>query len=598
MCADCEHVASSTRTATSDVLVRTTALLFSIGGVASVLLSLEALRVGGRHAVLLLVLSGAAVVTGPVLVAVGPQIPVRGIAVAVLVGGLALGVGTAMAPTIALALAAAAIAMLIAIESMLFLRRRVAWLLVTVSGLAQVVPLLVGHGVPPLVGAAFVALWAGVAWAVGVLARQASTAGVDALTGLADRRGWDAALEQAIDRRQRRGWPLSLALVDIDHFKLVNDERGHAAGDDLLRATAEAWREIDVPGMVLGRRGGDEFAVLLPGATGPDALALAERLCRAAPAAVSCGVAEHMEGETVAEVLRRTDAALYAAKAAGRGRTVLSERRRNRLVDDLVRGMAHGEVRVELQPVIDLPTRSAVGVEALARWDHPRLGPVPPVEFVAAAEDGGVIDQLGATVLRLACRDAHTLQAAWDESVILGVNVSGHELAGQGYATRVLEALAEERWPATQFALEVTESVVEASGPTALRALRELRRAGVRVGIDDFGTGYSSLSRLDELPADFLKLDRQFLTSLTTSQRRAGMVRALLKLCEELGMLVIAEGVETPEQARLLEEMGCPGAQGYHYGRPARVEALAAAPWRWLDAEPSLTSTPPLASAG
>ncbi|GIG41467.1 putative bifunctional diguanylate cyclase/phosphodiesterase [Cellulomonas phragmiteti] len=583
-------MATSTRTGTSDVLVRTTAFLFTVGGVSAALLSLDVVRVDGPRGGPLLGLALAAAATGPVLLAVGPRIPTRGLAATVLVGGAALGIGTSMAPTLTLALASAALAMLVAIESMLFLRRRVAWVLVAVAVTCQVVPLLVVHDVPPLVCAAYAVLWVGVAWAVGVLARHASTAGVDALTGLADRRGWDAALEQAIDRRERRGVPLSLALVDIDHFKLVNDEGGHAAGDDLLRATADAWRELDVPGMVLGRRGGDEFAVLLPGVTGPEAHAVADRLCAAAPAAASCGVAEHVEGETVAEVLRRTDTALYAAKAAGRGRTVLSERRRSRLVDDLVRGLAAGDLRVALQPIVDVASCTVVGVEALARWDHPRLGPVPPVEFVAAAEDGGVIDQLGAAVLALACADAHVLQAAWGHPVQMGINVSGRELVGQGYAARVLAGLQAARWPATQFVLEVTESVVEASGPAALRALRTLREGGIRIAIDDFGTGYSSLSRLDELPADYLKLDRQFLTSLTTSTRRTGMVRALLGLCAELDMRVIAEGVETAEQATLLEELGCPAAQGYHYGRPVPVAELAARPWRMVPAAPPVAS--------
>jgi len=574
-------VASSTRAGTSDVLVRTTGLLFTIGGVAAALLSVDVLLVGDDPlGGVLLALALAAALTGPVLLAVGPRIPVRAVAMGVLVGAGVLGVGTTLAPTLTLALAAASLAMLVAIEAVLFLPRRDSWVLVGLAALWQVLPLLTVHDVPVLVVAAYVVLWCGVAGAVGVLARHASTAGVDALTGLADRRSWDAALAQAIDRCERRGVPLSLALIDIDHFKRVNDQRGHAAGDDLLRATADAWRGVDVPGLVLGRRGGDEFAALLPGCTGPEALAVADRLCAVAPAAASCGVTEHVPGESAADVLRRTDASLYAAKAAGRGRTVLSERRHHRLVDDLARGIAAGELRVELQPVVDLATGAVGGVEALARWDHPRLGPVPADEFVAAAEEGGLIDELGTAVLTLACADAHVLQAAWGVPVRLGVNVSGRELVEQGYAGRVLRALEAARWPTTQFVLEVTESVVEGSGPAALRALATLRAAGVRVAIDDFGTGFSSLSRLDELPADLLKLDRSFLSSLTTSARRTVMVRALLAMCADLDMLVVAEGVETPEQARLLQDLGCPAAQGYLYGPPQPVAELAARPWR------------------
>ncbi len=558
----------------ADVLVRTTAFLLAVGGLAAALLSLDAVRTASTHSGALLALAVAAATAGGLLLVLGVRLTRRGVKAVVLVAAAALGTGTTLAPSLTLALASASLTTLVAVESALFLRRWHAWLLVAVAGTWQVAALHVVHGVHLLVCGAYALLWCGVAGVVDVLARHASSAHVDALTGLPDRRGWDAELEQAIDRRVRRGTPLSLALIDIDHFKLVNDEQGHAAGDDLLRATADAWRAVDVPGMVLGRRGGDEFAVLLPGLTGDAAHAVAERLCAAAPTAASCGVAEHLDGESGAEALRRTDAALYAAKAAGRGRTVLSERRRHRLVDDLARAIDHGDVRVALQPVVHLATRSVVGVEALARWDHPRLGPVPPAEFVAAAEDGGIIDDLGAAVVALACADAHELAARWGRAVPMGVNVSGRELTAQGYADRLLATLGAARWPADLFVLEVTESVVEGSGPTALRTLHTLREHGVRVAIDDFGTGWSSLSRLDELPADFLKLDRAFLTSLPTSTRRTAMVRALLRLCDELGMEVIAEGVETAEQARLLEDLGCPAAQGYHFGRPAPVGVL------------------------
>ncbi|KSW14054.1 bifunctional diguanylate cyclase/phosphodiesterase [Cellulomonas sp. B6] len=570
---------TTTRSGTPDVLVRTTAALFVVGGASAALLSAEVLRTDGARGAALLVAALAAAACGPLVLAVGPRTTTRGFGAAVLVAGTVLGVGTAVAPTLALALAAACLTVLVAIESTMFLRRRDAWAMVGLASTWQLVALVGVHHVPVLVCAALAVLWCGVAAAVDMLARQASTARVDALTGLADRRGWDAALERAIERSGRRGTPLSLVLVDIDHFKHVNDARGHAAGDDLLRATADAWRGALPPGAVLGRRGGDEFAVLLPGTTGGAAAVVAERLSGVAPTPASCGVAEHVVGETAAEVLRRTDAALYAAKAAGRGRTVLSERHRHHLVDDLADAIRHGGLRVELQPVVGLTSFQVGGVEALARWDHPRLGPVPPTEFVALAEDAGLIDELGAAVVRLACADAHELQERWGRAVALSVNVSGRELTAQGYADRLLATLHAARWPAGQFVLEVTESVVEASGPTSLRAIETLRAGGVRVAIDDFGTGWSSFSRLDELPADFLKLDRSFLPSLTTSSRRAAMVRALLALCDELGVLVVAEGVETPEQARLLEELGCPAAQGYHYGRPAPVDVLAAAPW-------------------
>ncbi|MBO0924631.1 bifunctional diguanylate cyclase/phosphodiesterase [Cellulomonas sp. zg-ZUI199] len=587
-------MAPTTRTGTADVVVRTTAGLFLVGGGAAALLAVDVVRSGDPRGGMLLAVAVAAALTGTVLLVVRPHIPRRTLGATLLVGAATLGVGTALAPTPTLALASASLAMLLGVESTLFLRRRDAWAVVGFASAWQVVPLLVVHDLPVLVCASYVALWCGVAGVVGVLGQHASTAGVDALTGLPDRRAWDAALEQAIDRHERRGMPLSLVLLDLDHFKRVNDEHGHAVGDELLRGAADAWRGLDVPGMVLGRRGGDEFAVLLPGRTGEEAVTLADRLCAAAPTAASCGVAEHAEGETAAEVLRRTDAALYAAKAAGRGRTVLSERQPHRLVDDLAAALAARALHVELQPVVDLASGAVTGVEALARWDHPRLGRVPPADFVTAAEDGGLIDDLGAAVLALACADGRVLETAWGRQVLLGVNVSGHELVGQGYADRVLRVLQDAGRPADRLVLEVTESVVEASGPAAQRALTTLREHGVRIAIDDFGTGFSSLSRLDELPADLLKLDRAFLTTLTTSPRRQVLVRELLHLCEELDIVVVAEGVETAEQASLLQELGCRAAQGYRFAPPQPVAELARVPWGHL-VPPSGSAPPPRA---
>lgn len=569
---------TSERRGPPDVIVRTTAFLVTVGGAAAVLLAAD-LVLSGRRGGLLLVAPVAAVVAGPLLLALAPRIPRRGLVATILVAGTLLAVSTALAPSSTVALGIASLTLLLAVESTLFLRAAVAWTLVALVSAAQVTALRAEHGVPPLVCAAAVVLWAGVALAADVLGRRASTAHVDPLTGLPDRRGWDDELEHAIDRRERRGTPLSLALVDIDHFKRVNDVHGHAAGDELLRRTADVWRSFEVPGMVVGRRGGDEFAVLLPGLTGPQARDVAEHLCAIAPTPASCGVAEHAVGETATEVLRRTDSALYAAKAAGRGRTVLSQIHRPRLVTELADAITGGELRVELQPVVDLASRQVEGVEALARWDHPTLGRVPPDEFVAAAEDGGLIDALGSAVLARACRDARELERRWGRAFHLGVNVSGRELAGSGYADRLLRVLSETGWPPQRLVVEVTESVVDATGPAALGALAVLRDHGIRVAVDDFGTGWSSLSRLDELPVDYLKLDRAFLTSITSSPRRTTTVRGLLRLCAELDVAVIAEGVETEEQATLLEDLGCTAGQGFLFGAPRPVAELAATPW-------------------
>ncbi|TQL02575.1 bifunctional diguanylate cyclase/phosphodiesterase [Cellulomonas sp. SLBN-39] len=579
------------RDGTIRVLVRTTAYLYAVGGVGGTLMSVELIRQGAPRGVLLLVVALGAIAQAPLLAGFGARLPRWTLSAVVAVAALALGAGTFLAPDPVVAVAAAAMTVLVSVHAMLFFGWREGWSHVVGAIALQVVALVAVHHVPWLVCAALAVLWLGIAGAVGVLARQASSARVDALTGLANRRGWDGALEDAIDRATRRGDPLSVALVDVDHFKVVNDERGHAAGDALLQAIAAAWVHDGPSDVVLGRRGGDEFAVLMPGLRGEQARVLAETLCAGAPVATSCGVAEHVPGESASELLRRTDSALYAAKAAGRGRTVLSSSPRHGLSRDLLLALDRGEVGVALQPIVELATGQVVGVEALARWQHAEHGAVPPTDFVAVAEESGLIGRLGEAVLRQACTDALDLQRRWGRPVDLAVNVSGRQLVEDGYGQRLRATLAEVGWPPTQLVLEVTESVVDASQLVALRELARLRSFGIRVAVDDFGTGWSSLSRLDELPVDHLKLDRSFLTHVTSSPRRTAMVRALLGLCQELGIDAVAEGVETADQAALLRSLGCPLAQGFLLGRPAPVAELALA-------GPVRTTAPPVRRPG
>jgi len=240
-------------------------------------------------------------------------------------------------------------------------------------------------------------------------------------------------------------------------------------------------------------------------------------------------------------------------------------------------------VHVALQPVLRLRGERVVGVEALARWTDPVRGVVPPAEFVPVAEAAGLIGELGGFVLERACRDVAVLVEAWGTPLVLTVNVSGRQLLEPGFVDRVLATLALTGWTPAALVVEVTESLLDATTPAATEALRALRRVGVAVAIDDFGTGYAALSRLDAAPADFVKLDAQFIADITTSPRRAAVLRAVLDLCAGLGLAVIAEGVERREQADLLRELGCPLAQGYLFARPLPVAELvaraAAGPW-------------------
>jgi diguanylate cyclase (GGDEF)-like protein len=416
-----------------------------------------------------------------------------------------------------------------------------------------------------------------IAGVVGALSRRASSAVRDSLTRLPNRRGFDLAMDDALAAMARSGSPLSVALVDVDHFKTINDTRGHAAGDEVLQFAAARWRRVLPAGAVLARHGGDEFAVLLPGLRGPEALAVVERLRTSTDrVSVSCGVAERRVEEGASQLLRRADAALYQAKAAGRARSRLEDAHESRLAARLAAALAAGEVAVAYQPIVDLHSGEIAGIETLARWEDPELGAVPPVEFVRVAENEGLIEVLGEAVLRQACRDHSAVCAALGRDVVLTVNVSGRELVAEGYADRVLQVLRETGVPASRLVLEVTESLLEADAPEALAALARLRAAGMAVAIDDFGTGYSALSRLDTMPADYLKLDHEFVSTVTVSPRRAGLVAAMVTMSDALGLRLVAEGVESPAHVRTLTELGCRLGQGFLFGGPAPLPELLA----------------------
>jgi EAL domain-containing protein (putative c-di-GMP-specific phosphodiesterase class I) len=256
----------------------------------------------------------------------------------------------------------------------------------------------------------------------------------------------------------------------------------------------------------------------------------------------------------------------------------------------LAAGPGESGLEVHYQGIVAVGSGQLVGVEALARWEHPTLGAQSPARFVPLAEDHGLIDVLGRRVLDQACRDLAELHRQTGHRLLLTVNVSGHQLCDPDFPGDVRSALTAAGWPAASLVLEVTESLVEADSAAAVAALTALRDTGVSVAIDDFGTGFSSLARLDTLPADYLKLDDSFTAALTTSTRRARLMRSIVGMAEALDLQVIAEGVETPEQAERLRALGCRYAQGFLFHRPSPVAGL-----RELLREGAQTSTgPPL----
>jgi diguanylate cyclase (GGDEF)-like protein len=413
----------------------------------------------------------------------------------------------------------------------------------------------------------------------------------DPLTGLANRRQLLTTLQEEVVG----GPPCVLLAIDLDGFKNINDSRGHDVGDAVLVEVAQRLRTNVRPGDLAVRMGGDEFAVLM-WAPATEATAVAERLltvlCNPYEVdgasmflSASIGLAACSTADTIEGLLRNADVALRFAKQRGKRRVEQYDlaydqwlRRRTELEHELRGAVDRGELMLVYQPVVHLPEGRVSGVETLLRWHHPRLGTVPPDEFIPLAEEAGLIDRLGAFVLHEAC---HQLSRwiADGHDVYLTVNVSPRELHNPEYATQVAELLRGHRVPPERLVVEVTEHAVAQDVQQLVDRLTALRAAGVRVALDDFGSGYSSLGQLRTLPVDILKIDRTLI-----APPEAGSVRfappladVVVQLGNRLGLDVVAEGITEVGQQRVLEEAGCRFAQGDLFGRPMpaeRVEAL------------------------
>ncbi|OLB65377.1 MAG: hypothetical protein AUI10_07040 [Actinobacteria bacterium 13_2_20CM_2_72_6] len=416
----------------------------------------------------------------------------------------------------------------------------------------------------------------------------------DPLTGLANQALLLERLERALARTSAAGAP-ALLLIGLAGFADVNDTLGHTAGDEVLVEVSHRLLGLLTGSDSLARVGPDEFALLLEAPPDPALVAAQVVASTAAPyvaggreVVLSARVGYRiMEGPlTAAEVLRDAGVALRAATAGGRARIVAFEAglRSARLdtaqmAADLRRAVAGGELRLHYQPVVDSRTGAVRSLEALLRWTRPDGRPVPPDEFIPVAEESGLILAIGAWVLHQAIAQA----VGWHRryGVSIAVNVSGHQLSESGFDDMVLGALHSGGLPPTALILEITETaLVAVTGPAApeVRArLQRLREHGIRIAIDDFGTGYASLSYLRHLPVDILKIDRSFVGTGESNQPSAqdrAFIRAILHLSQNLELTTIAEGVETPQQAALLQHMECNLAQGFLFHRPAPAEAV------------------------
>jgi diguanylate cyclase (GGDEF)-like protein/PAS domain S-box-containing protein len=420
----------------------------------------------------------------------------------------------------------------------------------------------------------------------------------DALTGLANRALFRDRVDQALARSARSGDPLALLLIDLDGFKQVNDSLGHDAGDELLQQIAARFDDVVRPSDTLARLGGDEFALLLEGVNRGQAVAVAGRLLQRAAEPVviagrelavsaSIGIVAHAGGAgESAELIRHADVAMYAAKETGPGRLEVFRYEMAREVGELL-GLEHelrlalqrGEFLLHYQPEVALDTGEIVGVEALLRWRSPTRGLVSPAQFIPLAEASGLIVPIGEHVLREACRQT----AQWSDEGLLAdgfitwVNVSARQLAGAGLGELVEHALGAAGLGPERLGLEVTETAIVEQGAVAERARIELERLhdlGVRIAIDDFGTGFSSLGQLRHFPIDVLKVDRSFVQGVEHDAKDAAIAANLVSLAHALGLVAIAEGIESSGQLASFQELGCDRAQGFLFARPAPADEV------------------------
>jgi diguanylate cyclase len=410
--------------------------------------------------------------------------------------------------------------------------------------------------------------------------RQART---DDLTGLHNRRHFYDVLGGPGGLLHRR--PCAVLLIDLDRFKEVNDALGHHTGDDLLRVVGHRLRSLVGGGDVLARLGGDEYAVLLMGASPDRARSRAEEIraelqqpvrLRAATVVIdaSIGIAlAPTHAVTAAELMQCADLAMYAAKRERRGVLVYDEsrdgirRHRLELIGQLRDGIGSGELVVHYQPQLDLRSGRVIGVEGLVRWAHPEHGLLLPAAFLGLAESAGLMKSLTEFVLEDALRQCRQWRDAGLD-LRVAVNVSPSVLVDTAFPAEVESLLARHGLPGCALVLEVTEEIVMDSRERTVGALSRLGHAGVRVSIDDYGTGYSSLAYLKDLPVTELKLDRSFVSSMASSARSAAIVHSTVELAGALGLELVAEGVEDPVSLRVLHDAGCHLVQGHLLGRP------------------------------
>ncbi len=429
----------------------------------------------------------------------------------------------------------------------------------------------------------------------------------DQLTSLPNRTLLRERVDHALARAMRAGSGVATLVLDMDRFKEINDMLGHEVGDKLLIEVAQRIRASVRDQDTVARLGGDEFAVVLEGVSeAKEVLPVIERILDSLAgvttiadheinSSTSVGIAMYPDnGNNLSELLRAADLAMYQAKSSGRGRyqffaDAMQEEAQSRhaLEWALRRAVERGEFKLVYQPQLCLRTGAVIGVEALLRWMNPTRGLLTPYHFIAGLEEFGLINEVGGWVLQTACEQVRRWHRMDLEPMRIGVNVSAQQFEDPMLLDKVRSALKETKLPPEFLELELTESSLMMDPSQAGALLRELREVGVRIAIDDFGTGYSSLTYLHDFPLNALKIDKNFVQSVESNERGGPIANMIIGLGKNLGLDVIAEGVETEPQLDYLRNQGCDIAQGYLYARPEEPETLGP----WLAANQRISAT-------
>jgi diguanylate cyclase (GGDEF)-like protein len=417
----------------------------------------------------------------------------------------------------------------------------------------------------------------------------------DSLTGLPNRLLLKDRIDQAIATAPRHERQIAVLFLDLDGFKHINDSLGHPTGDKLLQSIAKRLVGCVRTSDTVSRQGGDEFVVLLTESRQwEDSVVVAERILKAVAQShpienhdlhvtTSIGVSVYPDdGEDAETLIRNADIAMYQAKEKGRNgyqffKPAMNVRavERQSIESSLRSALKNEEFVLRYQPKVDLQTGLITGAEALIRWNHPLRGELAPGQFVSIAEDSGLIRQIGRWVLREACEQARTWLNEGLPPISIAVNVSAVELSDETYVQRIYATLSETGMDPSSLELELTESVLMRHAHSAAIILQALRRTGIQVALDDFGTGYSSLSYLRDFPIDSVKIDRSFVDEVTSVVEDTSIVKAVIGMARNMGLRVVAEGVENMDQLEFLRAHACDEAQGYFFSRPVDPDAFA-----------------------